>query len=1176
MQTKRTVPLSLATWRRQWLHLLLTGLLLAGGFALAPRPVAAQVTLTCVNKTTTDGLGANYVQGVYVSGSTVYAATAGGVSISTNGGATFTNKTTANGLGHNRVNGVYASGSTVYAATLNRLSISTDGGNTFTNKNTANGLGDNYVSGVYAEGSTVYAATGYRLSISTDSGATFTNKTRDNGLGSNTVWGVYVDGSTLYATTNGGLSISTNGGATFTNKTTANGLGHNNVSDVYASGSTVYAATGDIFGNGGLSISTNGGATFTNKTTANGLGSNSVYGVYVSGSTVYAATQSGLSISTDDGATFTNYTTANSLGHDVVNDVYANGSTIYAATYDGLSICTLAPLGPNVSVPTREQAVGADNKIQVPVQFDSKGKSVAATGFALNYDTTCLSFDPTDANTDGIPEAITGLDKLPAGFVASVNYDSTTKLLGVALYQPTPPITAKLSDGTLFTTTFTVQSSCIPSGIATKAVTVGFAATPKPSFGDAAGQDVSGSATNGTLTLYKNNAPTAIALSNSTVAENSAVGTQVGALSTTDSDTGDTFTYTLVSGTGSGGNVGFILSDNKLNTRASFDYEIDKSYSIRVRTTDKRGASFEQALTIQVTDVNEAPTMQALSNNTVDENLLAGATVGTFNTTDPDTTDNFTYELVSGDGSTDNASFTIVGGALQNNVALDYETKPSYTIRVRSTDKGALTTEQSFTISVNNVYEAPTGIANGGDGTSSDGSNATFDVNENVATGTTIATLAPANPDSGNSYTYELVSGDGSTDNATFAVVSGVLQTNAAIDYETKSSYSVRVRITDSRGATFEQALTILVNDLSEAPVAVDDVVDPRTTVFLGGVAGTIDVLVNDLLNAVGRTLSVAAITQPATGNGSVTNNTANVSYLAPASSNGSTTFTYQATNGNGNSNSATVAVTYVANDLRGDCNANGSLTAADFIATVLEIFDSSNSKGSDNQPAWWLIYTGTYAGSPRGCDANGSVNPLIEDGPQRQASVTAADIICTVRLFFGYACGAGVQAAQVGQTAHLAVTDAQATAGASTALTVNLNTEGNAIAAATFALILDPAALHFADTDADADGVPDAIALTVPAGMNKSVTWNAQAHRLEVAVFGMSLPLPTLSDGTLATVTVQVAADAPASTPLTLDLVTMSDPDGNDLTSTQANGTLTVQGGRTARTGVFLPLVAR
>ncbi len=87
------------------------------------------------------------------------------------------------------------------------LSISTDGGNTFTNKDETNGLGYDTVKGVYVSGLTVYAATSKGLSISTDGGKTFTNKTTTNGLGTNAVNGVYVDGTTIYAATNNGLSI---------------------------------------------------------------------------------------------------------------------------------------------------------------------------------------------------------------------------------------------------------------------------------------------------------------------------------------------------------------------------------------------------------------------------------------------------------------------------------------------------------------------------------------------------------------------------------------------------------------------------------------------------------------------------------------------------------------------------------------------------------------------------------------------------------------------------------------------------------------------------------------------------------------------------------------------------------------------------------------------------------
>ena len=60
---------------------------------------------------------------VYASGSSIYAATQGGLSISTNGGSSFTNYTTANGLGSNTVRGVYADGGNIYAATSGGLGI---------------------------------------------------------------------------------------------------------------------------------------------------------------------------------------------------------------------------------------------------------------------------------------------------------------------------------------------------------------------------------------------------------------------------------------------------------------------------------------------------------------------------------------------------------------------------------------------------------------------------------------------------------------------------------------------------------------------------------------------------------------------------------------------------------------------------------------------------------------------------------------------------------------------------------------------------------------------------------------------------------------------------------------------------------------------------------------------
>ncbi len=105
-----------------------------------------------------------------------------------------------------------------------------------------------------------------------------------------------------------------------------------------------------------------------------------------------------------------------------------------------------------------------------------------------------------------------------------------------------------------------------------------------------------------TYTVDKENAPTALNVSNSSVAENLPAGTIVGAFTTTDIDLGDTFTYSLVSGAGSDDNAAFALVGDVLQTAYPFNYLAKNSYTIRVRTTDSANLSFETALVIIITD----------------------------------------------------------------------------------------------------------------------------------------------------------------------------------------------------------------------------------------------------------------------------------------------------------------------------------------------------------------------------------------------------------------------------------------------------------------------------------------------------------------------------------------------------------------------------------------------
>ena len=104
------------------------------------------------------------------------------------------------------------------------------------------------------------------------------------------------------------------------------------------------------------------------------------------------------------------------------------------------------------------------------------------------------------------------------------------------------------------------------------------------------------------LSLPENEAPTDISLSNSSVAENQPVDTAVGDFSTTDPDTGNTFTYTLMAGTGDIDNASFNISGDSLRTSEVFDYETKNSYSIMVRSADQNCLYFEKVFTITVID----------------------------------------------------------------------------------------------------------------------------------------------------------------------------------------------------------------------------------------------------------------------------------------------------------------------------------------------------------------------------------------------------------------------------------------------------------------------------------------------------------------------------------------------------------------------------------------------
>ncbi|MBF0272408.1 MAG: cadherin domain-containing protein, partial [Magnetococcales bacterium] len=93
----------------------------------------------------------------------------------------------------------------------------------------------------------------------------------------------------------------------------------------------------------------------------------------------------------------------------------------------------------------------------------------------------------------------------------------------------------------------------------------------------------------------------------------------------------------------------------------------------------------------------------------------------------------------------------------------------------------------------------------------------TGSVSENAAVSTVVYTATATDVDGGDTQTYSL----GGTDGALFTIdgATGVVTLKASADYESQSSYSINVIVTDSGGLTDTQAVTIGVVDVNEAPV---------------------------------------------------------------------------------------------------------------------------------------------------------------------------------------------------------------------------------------------------------------------------------------------------------------------------------------------------------------------
>ena len=238
----------------------------------------------------------------------------------------------------------------------------------------------------------------------------------------------------------------------------------------------------------------------------------------------------------------------------------------------------------------------------------------------------------------------------------------------------------------------------------------------------------------------------------------------------------------------------------------------DVGYHLRARAsyTDGHGpGKTAQAASTQAVQAgaNRPPEFDsATATREVPENTEAGENIGApVTAADPDTGDTPAYTLEGAD--LDSFDIASASGQIQtkSGVTYDYETKSSYSVTVKADDNNGGTATIDVTITVADVDEPP----------EFDSATATREVPENTEAGENIgAPVTAADPDTGDTPAYTL----GGTD-ATFFDIdasTGLLQTKAALDYETKSGYTVSVTASDGT-LTATVDVTVTITNIDEA-----------------------------------------------------------------------------------------------------------------------------------------------------------------------------------------------------------------------------------------------------------------------------------------------------------------------------------------------------------------------
>lgn len=314
-----------------------------------------------------------------------------------------------------------------------------------------------------------------------------------------------------------------------------------------------------------------------------------------------------------------------------------------------------------------------------------------------------------------------------------------------------------------------------------------------------------------------------------TVYEDAAASTLIGLASATDADSMGALTYSIVSGDA---DSYFQISDTgelQVSPAGTVGLDYDTAptqYVLGVRATDGDNDSGIVNYTVDLVGVDDnAPIMQPTGPWTLAEDATAGDFIGAVTATDVDSpAANITYSIYAGDPNnyfqlnTTSGAITLTAAG---QTALDYETKPFYTLAIIAGD-GINTPNppRVYQIDMVDVDDQPPEMQPGGP----------FDVAENTNAGVTVGVVSATDPDTAQGdLTYAIMSGD---PNGYFQIsatgqISATAAGATALDYELGTSYhsyELGIYAGDGTQTSAVETYTINLTDLNdESPVMTTD-----------------------------------------------------------------------------------------------------------------------------------------------------------------------------------------------------------------------------------------------------------------------------------------------------------------------------------------------------------------